>query len=53
MWLSLDIPKIPLYIPGIKVSRVILLTGNHDVHIQEISVILSGHSESDLKEQDE
>lgn len=36
------------YRPGTPVSGLVLFTGKHDIGIQEISIVLSGHSKSEI-----
>lgn len=48
MFLRIDTLDIFPYRPGTPVSGLVLFTGKHDIGIQEISVVLSGHSKSEI-----
>lgn len=48
MSLRIETKDIFPYRPGTPVSGLVFFTGKHDIGIQEISVILSGHSKSEI-----
>lgn len=48
MFLRIETLDIFPYRPGTPVSGMVLFTGKHEVGIQEISVVLSGHSKSEI-----
>lgn len=48
MSLRIETKDIFPYRPGTPVSGLVLFTGKHDIGIQEISIVLSGHSKSEI-----
>lgn len=48
MFLRIETLDIFPYRPGTSVSGLVFFTGKHDIGVQEISIVLSGHSKSEI-----